>query len=339
MENIEEQILSYPDLSVEKKREVETYVEAHPEWASLLQDVRAIEALIPDVETERASDGLLTTYVVVRHLHPDAASAELKEAFRRFEQTVDENPELQERVEAARQRLENAEAAVDPVAQFEELTGHSLDPKNGDATASASTTATTRETAAPSQSDGSSRSLVDTLLRLPLAVRWAGAAVAVLVAAYGVLFAASEASQSTLDRLAAVDVSKQVVDNYASTTTRSPGSSADTLTAGQLYVDALTAVQEARSSTLGLFPTYDSEALDRAERLLKQVLDQTESGSFIALEARFYLGKVNLARDQVEPARSNFKIVVEREGRMAAEARSILKTLESEYSAGENAGQ
>jgi len=333
MENVEEQILSYPHLSADKQREVEAYVEAHPEWASLLQDVRAIESLAQSVDEGISSSALLQTYVVVQHVHPEEASPELQEAFRRLEQKMEENPDLRERAEAAQQRLEEAEAAVDPVAQFEELTGHSLAAEAESASASAETTTDAREPAPVRGAVRSLRSFVDELLRLPLAVRAAGAAVALLIGTYAVLFAASEASQSTLDRLAAVDVSNQVVDNYTSTATRSAVPSKDTLTADQLYVDALTAVREARTSTLGLFPRYNSKALNRAERLLKNVLDRTEPGSFLALEARFYLGKVDLAQGQIEPARSHFNTVIQREGRMAAEARNILKMLNEKYPA------
>lgn len=330
MDNVEEQILSYPHLSVDKKREVESYVEAHPEWASLLEDVRAIESLVRNVDD--SDDALLTTYVVVQHLHPEQASSELKDAFRRLEQKMNDNSDLRERAEATRKRLEDAEAAIDPVVQFEELTGHSMEPNTEEASATAESTASSRNTST------SLSALLDELLRLPLAVRGVGAAVALLLGTYTVLFVASEASQSTLDRLATVNVSSQVVDNYTSTATRSAMPSADTVTADQLYVKALTAVRNARTSTLGLFPSYNTKTLNRAEELLTQVLDRTEAGSFLALEAQFYLGKVKLAQGQVEPARSHFKIVVQREGRMAAEAHSILKTLQEEYPAG-SAGQ
>ena len=53
--------------------------------------------------------------------------------------------------------------------------------------------------------------------------------------------------------------------------------------------------------------------------------------SFLSLEAQFYLGKVYLAQERVQLARGRFGTVVEREGRMAAEARDILKVLEKEY--------
>lgn len=329
MQNVEEQILSYPHLPVEKQREVEAYVEDHPEWAPLLQDVRSLESLTREQKTESSSDALVTTYVVAKHLHTGEVSSELKEAFRRLERKKENDPALRERIEAARRRLEEAEAVIDPVSHFEELTGHSLEPDLEEA--SAESAAAAREPTQDRDALAPIRSFVDELLRVPLAVRWAGAAAAFLLGTYVVLFAASEASKSPLDRLAAVDVSNQVVDNYASTATRSATSPTDTATADQLYIDALTAVQDARTSTLGLFPSYDAEKLKRAEQLLKQVLDRTESGSFLALEAHYYLGKTHLAQEQIEVARSHFKTVVKQEGRMAEEARDILETLQKEY--------
>lgn len=332
MHHVEEQILSYPHLSAEKQREIETYVEDHPEWASLLQDVRSMESLARREETSSSTDALLETYVVVQRLHPGDVPAGLNDAFRRLEQRMEDEPELQKRAEAARERLAAAEATVDPVAHFEALTGHSLEADAEGASAPAEATNTTPEPASGREKVASPLAFLDELLRLPLAVRWGGAAIALLLGAYVVLFAASEASQSTLDRLAAVDVSNQVVENYTSTATRSAVPSRDTLTADQLYVDALSAVRDARTSTLGLFPRYNAEKLDRAEQLLTKVLDQTESGSFLALETQFYLGKVHLAKGQVDAARSNFTAVVEQEGRLAAEARSILETLQDEVS-------
>lgn len=335
MQHVEEQILSYPHLSAEKQREIESYVEDHPEWASLLRDVRSIESLVRGEGKNTASDALLTTYVVVQRLHPGDVPPELDEAFQRLEQRIQKQPELQKRAEAIRERLTTAEAAVDPVAHFEALTGHALEPEAESAPASADATTSSRESTSEPETTPSPTALLDELLRLPLAVRWGGAAIALLLGAYVVLFAASEASQSTLDRLAAVDVSNQVVDNYNSTATRSAVPSRDTLTADQLYVDALSAVRDARTSTLGLFPSYDAKKLDRAEELLTRALDRTESGSFLALETQFYLGKVRLAKGQVDAARSNFRTVVEQEGRMAAEARSILETLRTEVPEGE----
>lgn len=333
MDNVEEQILSYPQLPVEQQRDVEAYVEEHPEWAPLLQDVRGFESLVRSVEVdeEQPAELFLTTYVVIQYFHPegDVASSALGAAFSRLEKRFEENPTLRKRADTLRQKLEEAEASLDPVAHFEELTGHSLAPDTNESSNSTDAPSTAdrpdREAVVPV------RSFLDQLLGLPVAARWAGAAVAVLLGAYVVLFAASEASQSTLDRLATVDVSNQVVENYSTAKTRSAVPTRDTMTVDDLYLEGLTALRSARSSTFGLFPRYDTTALNRAETRLESVVNQTKEGSFLALEAQFYLGKVQLAQGEVEGARSRFETVVEQQGRSAQEARDILQTLREEY--------
>lgn len=338
MNDVEEQILSYPHLSDEKKREVEAYVEDHPEWAGLLRDVRSLESLTRDTGVDalgRAADEpLLAAYVTAQYLETEVHSSALAAAFEDLERRMDEDPALRERVEAARRRLRNAEAAIDPVAQFEELTGHSLAPEasptEGPEEAPAERTSGADRRAAERAPVASSESVVDRLLELPLAVRGAGAAIAVLLGAYVVLFAASTASQSTLDRLAVVDVSDQMVESYYSANTRSAAAPSDTMRVDDLYLGALSTLRGARTSTFGLFPSYDAEALERAETQLKQVLDQTETDSFLALQAKFYLGKTYLAQGRVDAARALFETVVERGGHRASEARSILEALREE---------
>lgn len=341
MDNVEEQILSYPHLPVEEQREVEVYVEEHPEWAPLLRDVRGLESLIRtiNVEEEQPADLFLTTYVVVQYFHPegarDTAFSALGNAFSRLEQRLEETPALRERADDLRQKLEEAEASLDPVAHFEELTGHTLAANTSEGATSVD------DPSKPARPDRETmmpvRSVLDQLLGLPVAARWAGAAVTVLLGAYTLLFAASEASESTLDRLATVDVSTQVVENYSTSKTRSAVPTNDTMTVDDVYLDALTTLRRARTSTLGLFPRYDTTALRRAETRLKTVVDRTEGGSFLALEAQFYLGKVHLAQGEVEAARSRFKTVVEQEGRSAQDARDILQTLREEYPRNGNA--
>lgn len=332
MDNVEEQILSYPHLSVERQREVEVYVEEHPKWAPLLRDVRGLESFVrggTDEAGETSLDVLLTAYVVVRHVQDRrSVSSALEQLFEALEERLKNEPELRERVDAIRHRLERAEARLDPVAHVEEVTGHSLAPEGEETSTSADARSTDGADASERAPTGS---LFDWIGRLPLAVRGVGAAVVLLLGTYAALFVASEASQSTLSRLAAVDVSTQMVESYYSSNTRSALPSADTLTADGLYLEALSTLRDARTSTLGLFPRYDSTALEEAETKLKRVLDQTESGSFLSLEAQFYLGKVALAQRRVEAARDRFEMVVKREGRLAEDARRILQTLQAEY--------
>lgn len=326
MDDVEEQILSYPHLSVEEKREVEAYVESNPEWAPLLQDVRSIERLAGRTQEDLPSDALLATYVTVQHLRPEAVPPRLQDAFSDLEARIEEDETLRRSVDAARRRIQEAEAAVDPVSHFESLTDHTLDAE-----------AASEPAAEPESSEAraTTPSLLDVFLNVPVLLRRGAVAAAVAVGLYGGLYGVSSALQSPLDRLAAVEVSSQVVDNYAETNLRTPVPEADTASVDEQYLEALSTLREARTSTLGLFPRYDQEALARAEQDLNRVLERVESGSFLALEARFYLGKISLAQEEVETARRHFKAVVKREGRQAEEAYDILKTLQQEYGAGD----
>ena len=317
MNDVEEQILSYPHLSAEEQREVEAYVESNPEWASLLRDVRSIEALSASAQTDLPSDPLLATYVTVRHLHPEEdVPPGLDTAFSKLETRIEHDVSLRQKVDAAQRQLREAEAAIDPVSHFEALTEHTLEKE----TEPAST-----------ESPGTAPSLLEVFLNLPRLARWGAVVAVVLVGTYGALYGVSQATQSTLDRLAAVEVSDQVVENYATTELRGAQSGADTASADDQYLEALSTLREARSSTLGLFPQYDPERLEQAKQGLDRVLEQIEPGSFLALEAHFYLGKIALAQEEVDAARRHFKTVVQREGRRTDEAYEILKTIQQEY--------
>ena len=319
MNDVEEQILSYPHLSAEEQREVEAYVESNPEWASLLQDVRSIEALSASAQTGLPSDPLLATYVTIRHLHPEEdVPPGLDTAFSKLETRIEHDASLRQKVDAAQRQLREAEAAIDPVSHFEALTEHTLEKE----TEPAST-----------ESPGTAPSLLKVFLNLPRLARWGAVVAVVLVGTYGALYGVSQATQSTLDRLAAVEVSDQVVENYATTELRGAQSGTDTASVDDQYLEALSVLREARSSTLGLFPQYDPERLEQAKQDLDRVLEQVEPGSFLALEAHFYLGKIALAQEEVDAAQRHLKTVVRREGRRADEAYEILKTLQQEYSA------
>lgn len=322
MDDVEEQILSYPHLSAEEQRKVESYVESHPQWAPLLRDVRTLEGLSANLQGELPPDALLATYVVVQHLHPEDVPSSLQDRFSRLRARIQEEDDLREQVEAAQRRMREAESAMDPVSHFEELTGHTLE---GEAIAEED-----RVGASQSHADESIFSFLDRLLSVPLLVRRGAVALTLLVAVYGGLYAVSVATQSPLDRLAAVDVSDRVLENYTSTETRSAVPEPDTTAVDKQYVQALSLLQSSRTSTLGLFPRYDDSKLAEAERQFEQVLDETPPGSFLSLEAHFYLGKISLAQQEVEAARRHLKTVVKREGRRQQEAYQILKTLQEE---------
>lgn len=324
MENVREQIFAYPQLSTEEQRAVEAYVEDHPEWAPLLRDVRQIESSFgqwPD------SEPILAAYVVAQYVGVEAsASSRLRETFTRLEQALEHDAELQARVDEIRGRLQRAEAELDPVSHFESLTGHTLEERSE----SASESSMHRRARSGSQT---SESFVGRLMRkfvaLPLVARGVGTVVIVLVVGYLGLFVVDQATESPLKQLAGVEVSNQMVESYYSPQTRGPRSERDTaLPVDELYLRSLATLRNAESSTLGLFRQFDADSLRQAERGLQRVLNRAERHSFLALEARFYLGKTCLAQRQVDKARAHFKTIVEQEGRRAADAHRILRRLD-----------
>ena len=349
MNTVKEKILSYPHLSPSEQREVEGYVEDHPEWGELLRTVRTLEELARTAEvlegSEKTESSLLANYVVLKHLSPGSFPAALREPFARLEQQIEHDAELRAQVETMRQRVESAEASVDASTHFEELTGHRLSAEDAPVRLEENGTAAPAPPAGSPSAEGrdhsddrppagsSQRDEVATRI-LSGPARWAMAAVVLVFALYGGLYAASWASQSTLDRLARVDVDEDVVESYQPRL-RSPMATTarNDTTPDDLYLQALPLLRSARTSTLGLFPHVDHRKLREAEGLLRRVVDQTDSGSFLQLEAHFYLGKINLSQGEVEAAREHFKIVVRQEGRRTTEAYQILKRLEETYPA------
>jgi len=334
MDDLEEKILSYPHLSGEEQREIEAYVEENPEWAPLLRDVRSVEGLSANVRANLPSDSLLATYVVVQHLHPDGdrgISDQLRAALTRLEARIEEEESLRREVEAAERRLREAESSIDPVSQFETLTEHRLEPEAGarsDENTTPESDADTSPRTAPSWWEAG--------LALPRFVRLGGAVAALLVGLYAGLYGVSLATQSTLDRLAAPEVSEQVVNSYTSAEMRNAGSATEGPSVDDQYLEALSRLRAAHVSTLGLFPRYNDEQLGEAKQGFGQVLEEVDPNSFLALEAHFYLGKIALAQDEVATARTHFKTVVQREGRQTQKAYEILKTLQREYEGGES---
>lgn len=324
MDDVREQILSYPQLPAEEQRAVETYVEAHPEWASLFRDVRRIESSLREVE---GHDPILITYVVAQEAGLDELSSELEDAFAHLERALDTDDELQAQADEIRSQFDQAEAELDPVSHFESTTGHSLsdvdEPGPTPNSPSADKTRSSSEASKSSQAQGEWP-----LSALPYTVRGIGAGLAGLLAAYLVLFGVDWATQSTLDRLSAIDVSDQMIDSYYSSQAARPSSAADPRTADAVYLRSLSTLRQAETSTLGLFREYRPDSLRRAENGLRRVLDRTEPSSFLASEARFYLGKIALLRGRVETARPHFEAVIQQDGRRAAEARRILEHLE-----------
>jgi hypothetical protein len=334
MDNVEEQILSYPHLPPDRKRAVEAYVESNPEWASLLQDVRTFESVSATGEGLTAS--VLRAYVVVEHVEQsENRSPALEKALDRIRQQLQSDPDLQARVEEIRRRVTAAEDAIDPVAQVEQLTGGDAEEEWSDDSPTVRGEGATDRTNRATSEDGNGRghtasakgAFARRLNEIPSSVRKAGLVLLLLLAGYLTLAGVSRMSQTSLDRLSTITVDEKMLENYRRIV-GSPASTGDTLTTGALYMKTLSTLRHARTSTLGLFPRYNADSLQHGKSGLERVIRRTESGSFLALEAHFYLGKVHLAQRNLDEAKSAFKFVVQREGRRKNDAYRILRALE-----------
>ena len=355
--NIEAKILEFPDLSPDEQAEVEAYVADHPSWESLLRDVKRLNAWAEDARLLRDPHHkeAIALYAVAQRMHPDYISSELQPVFEEIERLLDTDAEVRRLYDEATRRLDDLEAAFDPVSHFESLTGHSLsdvdldDAADADDEADSENLGLSSEGLPPSANDTLPRnSSADTstssvrepssrprkdrdpersstpIYSLRRASRWAVAALVVFTVGYGVLFGVSRAAEPPLLAMAEMQVDEDVLDTYP---LRTRGESSTTTT-DALYLEALRHLRDARQSTLGLFPSFDETALREAETRLVQVADRTDPNSFLWGEALFYLGKINLAQEDVQTARQALKQVAQSDGRRAEEAYELLVQLQ-----------
>jgi hypothetical protein len=302
MNDIEQKLLLYDDLPPSEQEEVARYVEQHPEWAPLLAEARALHALLRTGRADATPDATtVAAYVVARALG-GPATPEQAARHARVADALAEDAALERQSREMAQALEQLAAeAEDPLVQFERLTGRRL----GQAPAAP-------ERAAP-------RVLPWTAVR-PL--RLALAACLALGVLYGALALASRLAQP--ERALLADLG-DLPGDYGGLHLR--GDAPADRTADR-YALALDALAEARSSFLGLFPTYDEAGLDTAAARLREVVDTSGPDSWEGLEALYALGKIRLYRGQDEEAIWALQSVVALEGPHAADARRLLDYLQ-----------
>ena len=319
MSTVEEKLWAYGLLSPEEQAEVDAFVAAHPEWAPAREQARALAGLLRDarlLDEAAPGDEALAYHLAARHLGPPPPA--WADAYRRIEERLEADPERRARYEDLERRFDELEAASDPVAQFERLSGYALDPPTFAAPpAPGSQRAPDRVPRRTAQRRG----------RLPRLARWTSAVALAAVGLYGALFALSYGTTPPNERLAAFEPEEVRPDIYGR---RDRGSAPQADTTEALFLQALPLLQEARTSTLGLFPRYDEAKLQRAGRLLEQIIAQQDPG-FARAEAYYLLGKVRLAQGDVQGARDALRRVVTGEGagpgRQDDEARRILEAL------------
>ena len=282
----------YPALSPAERAAVDARVAGRPEWAEAHAEARRLATLVDAA----AGDDHAQRAVARRLGRPllDAAPGERTE----------DDASIEARLDAIEAEVE------DPIRRYERLTGHVL----GDTPALGGDSAAGRRTLlAPLSSRPR--------LRLVRASTWAAAA-AVLLVAYGGLFAVSAALVPERAQVAALGEIEAEAPPVLRGTDAVPV--ADRLAA------ALGAVEEARRSTLGLFPTYDAAELDAAAAELAAVAGEADARSWASQEARLALGRVLLYRGRDAEAARVLGTLVQQGSYRGADARRLLDFVRSE---------
>ena len=362
MNDVEERILHYPDLPEAEREAVDSYVSDHPEWAPLLDDIKALDGLLdqarPHASAADTTENGARQYDDETLVHflatPRAGTlpSALQKTFEQIEAALEETDEdsaaLRERCSNLARRLQALdEEGKPPEAHFEALTGHRLESSSPShalasaASAEATPSNTTANDADPdarpapsaqATSDAPGGQSLWSLFRpltWPRGVRYATAVALAALVLYGALFAVSRFSQSEMEHLAQVEGDRLSIEGYGLNEMRMRGSAAasDSSNLDQRYLRSLRLLRRARTTTLGLFPRYDTEQLRRAERQLEAVAQEAEAGSFVQLEALFFLGKARLAQGDKAGATQALRQVVTGGGRLAPEAQRILTQL------------
>ena len=300
MQHIQEKILLFFDLTEEERADVEQHVREHPELEALFAESQALHAMLEAVQEDAIPDAsALIDYVLFSAITAGNPPADVAARHARTEAAVREHSELQAQVEAIRSSLHRlTETAEDPIARFDRLTTR----KQG----SSSTPAADREAVARRQS-----------MRLARPVRLALAASLALVAVYGALSVMSWQLQPERARLAGLQNTAEAFEEM-----RFRGQSNEP--PPDDLVESLEILREARSSTLGLFPSYDGDRLDAAAELAERVAVDEDQTTLQRAQAHYILGKIRMYQGRDPEAARALQVVVDRQAEGAEDARRLL---------------
>lgn len=332
MAAIEHLLLNYDALTPAERAEAEAYLGAHPEARALITEGRALYAVLEQAARSGAEvpdPESVARYVLTRHASRHPLPPDLAALGRRVEAALRTHPEVERQYSIMQDRLRAlTDRAEAPRAQFERLAGYSL----GSAPAP-ETDLVPSEPDPLSLPHGRHRSWRapsgtpdhrPLLRRLPF-TRLALAASFLLALAYFGLLLASNATQTEFERLASLE---SVPSEYEGLRLRGVDGLMDP--AAERYAAALDRLNDARSTTLGLFPNYDEAELDTTLHLLQQVTTLDGPSAALGLEAWYLIGRILLYQGNVDAARAAFQIVVERQGPSTPDARRMLSTLPTE---------
>lgn len=317
MKTLIEKIWSYGILTDQEKVEVESFVAANPEYRPVLKDSKAVHTLLGEAGTllDDPVENIAMAYLVAHsQITSGIAPGILDRAFKELEHKIEAMPHALERYEKVRDRMEEIALNSSPLAQFEQLSGYSLErdfskvEDNNGAFTGNRRVKDRPAIASQKSSKGRFRSGVRAalLFAVPLFVMvgvsmkidWREMPIPVLI-----LLVNEIVEERGLDEFLK-PVSPDVVFTFAQR-----------------------ALYESQKVWLGVYYTYDEEKLAYAEELLLRVRQNEVSSPFLKEESTYLLAKANLAKEDFPTARLLLDELINMRGRRlreASELRSLL---------------
>ena len=297
---LEDRLRTYSSLSAEERRALAAEIAGRPDLAASLAEAQALA----DVADAASGDPSVAERVVEARLGHSTEA--------------DFAPEEETHASNVREALDRqAREGEAPLAQFERLSGHVLEP-DADAGMRPFRGRIAGGDGHPTDSRAA-RLAVDRVPARPVRkspLRWAAAAGLVLAMVYGGLFAGSSWM---------LPEDAQVADVENISATFRPVRGADR---SDDYDRAVRLVNDARVSTLGLFPRYENEGLEEAADLFAEIASDSPTDLY-GQEAALAIGRIRLYQGQTDKARIALESAVARGSYRAPEAVRLLNYIDN----------
>lgn len=136
MDNILDQIWNYGFLQPEEQLALDRYVIQHPDYATLLEDAKAMYVLAREaqlVDAASPGDNALAYYIAHESIDIRAGKSvnkipdEVVDAYQELGEKVKRDKQLHERYLMLKQRMALLADTSDPVSRFQALTGHAIE--------------------------------------------------------------------------------------------------------------------------------------------------------------------------------------------------------------------
>lgn len=318
MKTLIEKIWSYGILTDQEKVEVESFVAANPEYRPVLKDSKAVHALLGEAGTllDDPVENIAMAYLVAHsQITSGIAPGILDRAFKELEHKIEAMPHALERYEKVRDRMEEIALNSSPLAQFEQLSGYSLErdfskvEDNNGAFTGNRRVKDRPAIASQKSSKGRFRSGVRAALLF---------AVPLFVMVWGF-------HENRLARNAYTSADILLVNEIVEE--RGLDEFLKPVSPDVVFTFAQRALYESQKVWLGVYYTYDEEKLAYAEELLLRVRQNEVSSPFLKEESTYLLAKANLAKEDFPTARLLLDELINMRGRRlreASELRSLL---------------